>query len=254
MSLYFGFACFVSAIFFLVLSQITNTQLKGVNAWNKPFKFAVSIMLYSWTMAWYCYYLPSFTISLFNWAVIILLGYEIIYIAIQAGRGQLSHYNNSSPFYLVLFRLMGLAATLVTLYTAYIGVLFFRNDLPGLPLTYLWSIRLGILIFVVFSFEGALMGGRMAHTVGAEDGSNGVPLLNWNKKFGDLRVAHFIGMHALQVLPILAYYLIKNTTVIFIVSIVNGLLALYTLILALNGKPFHKLFKFIKQTDKWMIQ
>ena len=237
---YFGLICFVLAIIFLLLNKTTTIQLKGVNAWNKPFKFAFSIMLYSWSMAWYCYYLPFFNIYVFNWVVIILFGFEIIYIAIQAGRGQLSHYNNSTPLYLVLFQLMGLAATLVTLYTAYVGVLFFQNDFPDLPLAYLWSIRSGILIFVVFSFEGALMGGRMSHTVGGEDGSIGIHLLKWSKKFGDLRVSHFIGMHALQVLPILAFYVIRNTKAIFIVSILYGLLALYTLIQALTGKPFHK--------------
>lgn len=239
---YFGLICFVLSFVFLLLTKISNIQVAGVNAWNKPFKFALSIMLYSWTMAWYCYYKPAFNITLFSWAVIVLLGFEIVYIAIQAGRGQLSHYNMRTPFYLVLFQLMGLAATLVTLYTAYIGLLFFQNSFPDLPAAYLWSIRLGIIIFVVFSFEGVLMGGRMSHTVGAEDGSIGIPLLKWSKQFGDLRVAHFIGMHALQVLPIFAYYFVKNTKAVFMVSALYGLLALYTLIQALNGKPFHKLW------------
>ena len=238
---YFGLICFVLSIFFLLLTKISNIQVAGVNAWNKPFKFSMSIMFYSLTMAWYCHYLPSFNITLFNWAVIILLGFEIGYIAIQAGRGQQSHFNMSSPFYSVLFQLMGLAATLITLYTAYVGFLFFQNNFPDLPSAYLWGIRLGIVIFVIFSFEGALMGARMSHTVGGQDGGIGIPLLKWNKLFGDLRVAHFIGMHALQILPLLAFYLLKNTKAIFIVSALYGLLAFFTLIQALNGKPFHKL-------------
>jgi len=238
---YFGLICFVLSIFFLLLTKISNIQVARVNAWNKPFKFSMSIMFYSLTMAWYCHYLPSFNITLFNWAVIILLGFEIGYIAIQAGRGQQSHFNMSSPFYSVLFQLMGLAATLITLYTAYVGFLFFQNNFPDLPSAYLWGIRLGIVIFVIFSFEGALMGARMSHTVGGQDGGIGIPLLKWNKLFGDLRVAHFIGMHALQILPLLAFYLLKNTKAIFIVSALYGLLAFFTFIQALNGKPFHKL-------------
>lgn len=237
---YFGLICLVLTIVFLILATTTTRKLKGVNIWNKPAKFASSILLYSWSMAWYCHYLPSFNIGAFNWTVIFLLGFEIIYIALQAGRGQLSHFNNSSTFYLVMFQLMGLAATLVTLYTAYIGILFFGNNFSDLPMSYLWSIRLAIVIFVIFSFEGALMGARMAHTVGGEDGSAGLPLLKWSKKFGDLRVAHFIGMHALQVLPVLAYYFVENTNVIFIVSAFYLLLACYTLIRALKGKPFFK--------------
>ncbi len=238
---YFGLICFASAIIFLLLTKISSVEVARANAWNKPFKFAAATMLYSWSMAWYCYYLPSFNIDLFNWAIIVLLGFEVIYIAIQAGRGQPSHYNMSTPLYAFLFQLMGLAAVLVTVYTAYVGLLFFSNDFPDLPLSYIWGIRLGIVIFVIFSFEGALMGGRMAHTVGAEDGSIGIPLLKWSKKFGDLRIAHFIGMHALQVLPFLAFYFLKNTKAILIASALYGLLACYTLAQALSGKPFHKL-------------
>jgi hypothetical protein len=84
-------------------------------------------------MAWYCAYLPDFNIKMFNWTVVVLWSFEIIYIAAQAAKGQLSHYNHSTPLYSALYAMMALAATIVTVYTAYIGYLFFRNEFTGLP-------------------------------------------------------------------------------------------------------------------------
>ena len=135
---------------------------------------------------------------------------------------------------------MAIAATLVTLYTAYIGLLFFTNTFPELPTYYLWSIRLGIVIFVIFSFEGFAMGSSLNHSVGALNDNSNLFIVGWSKTVGDLRVSHFIGMHALQILPVLSYYVLKNTKLTIGISIVYGLLALLTLIQALQGKPLIK--------------
>jgi NO-binding membrane sensor protein with MHYT domain len=132
---------------------------------------------------------------------------------------------------------MGLAATLVTLYTAYIGALFFTQSFSDLPLYYIWAIRLSILIFVIFSFQGFLMGSRMNHSVGALNDNSNWFIIGWSKTVGDLRVSHFIGMHALQVLPLLSFYIFKNTKATVIISVLYLLLATYTLAQALKGKP-----------------
>jgi len=234
---YFGLVCLIASGIFIVLAQTTSTEVFGVNAWYKPFKFAFSTMLYAWAMGWYCHYLTDFNLSWFNWSVIILLGFEITYIALQAGRGQLSHFNDSSQFYSMMFGIMGLAATAVTLYTAYIGFLFFKQSFPELPLYYVWAIRLGIILFVIFAFEGAAMGSRMSHSVGAINDNSNWFIVGWSKTVGDLRVAHFIGMHALQFLPFVAFYVLKNTKAAIILSILYGLLAVFTLYQALQGKP-----------------
>jgi NO-binding membrane sensor protein with MHYT domain len=134
--------------------------------------------------------------------------------------------------------MMALAATLVTLYTAYVAYQFFTHSFPQLPTYYLWAIRLSLLIFVVFSFEGFAMGSRMSHSIGALNDNSNLWILGWSKTVGDLRVSHFIGMHALQVLPILSFYLIKNTKGTIAVAVLYGLLALVTLGQALQGKPF----------------
>ena len=235
---YYGVVCLVLALLFFVLSKTTTIQVYGVNAWLKPFKFALSTFFFAWAMGWYCYYLPDFNAQLFNWSVILLLGFEIAYIAIMAGKGELSHYNTSSPLYASLFSMMALAATLVTLYTAYIAFQFFTHSFLQLPTYYLWAIRLSLLIFVVFSLEGFAMGSRMSHSVGALNDNSNLWILGWSKTVGDLRVAHFIGMHALQVLPVLSYYLIKNTKGTIVLAVLYGLLALVTLVQALQGKPF----------------
>ena len=234
---WFGLLCLSLSIIFLVLTKITSTQVHGVNAWFKPFKFAVSIGLFSWTMALYCDYLSDFNVTPFNWTVITLFGFELIYIIFQASKGQLSHFNISTPTHSLIYSLMGLIAVLVTLYTAYIGLLFLTQSFPNLPNYYVWSIRLGILIFIVFSFEGGLMGSRMNHSVGAINDNSNWWILGWSKTVGDLRVSHFIGMHALQILPLLSFYIFKNTKATIVISIIYGLLATTTLVQALNGKP-----------------
>lgn len=239
---WFGCVCLLTAFVFFLLSRLYPLHVLGVNAWYKPLKFALSTFLYSWAMAWFIYYLPSFDVKLFSWSVVILLGFEVAYIALQAGRGQLSHYNVTTPLYSALFSAMALAATLVTLYTAYIAVLFFANDFVMLPDYYVWAIRLGLVIFVIFSFEGFAMGSRMTHSVGIEDGSRGIPFFNWSLSHGDLRIAHFIGMHALQVLPLLSFYVLKNTKATIFVAILYGLLAVLVLIQALNGISIFKTF------------
>jgi len=237
---YFGLICLVLAIIFLLMSKISDLQVYNVSAWYKPFKFALSTTLYAWAMAWFCFYLKDFNIQWFNAAVIILLGFEIAYIAIQAGRGQLSHYNLSNGFYSFMYTLMALAASAVTIYTAYVGWLFFKGDFPQLPDYYLWAIRLGIIIFVIFSFEGFVMGSKLTHTIGGVDGGEGLPLLNWSTKFGDPRIAHFIGMHALQVLPLLSFYLLKNSKITIVVAFLYAALAIFTLVQALQGKALFK--------------
>lgn len=237
---WFGTVCLGFAGICLVLGQVTGTQVFNVNAWVKPFKFACSTWLFVWAMGWYIHYLPGFDHRYYDWTVILLLGWEIGYIALRAAQGQLSHFNVSTSANANWYSLMAAAITVVTVYTAYIGLLFFTSRVAPLEAHYLWAVRAGILLFVVFAFEGFVMGSRMTHTVGGPDGTRGWPLLHWSYTHGDLRIAHFIGMHALQVLPILSFYLLRNTKATLAFATAYGLLAIAVLFLALNGRPLVK--------------
>lgn len=238
----FGGICLILAVLLIIISFFSPIQVKGTNAWYKPIKFALSTWVYAWAMGYFTGHLSSgWHIDLFNWAIIITLSFEIIYITFQAARGQLSHFNLSTPLYSALYSLMAIAATVATLFTAYIGVLFFTEPIPELSETYLWSIRLGIILFVIFALEGFVMGSRLSHTIGAEDGGKGLPFLNWSTKFGDPRVAHFIGMHALQVLPLLATFLVKDLWLILLIALLYAALAFWVLFQALNAQPLIKI-------------
>jgi len=239
---YFGSICLIASVICLVLMRFTQTKVLGINAWIKPFKFFLSSWIFVWTMGWILFYIQDTQkVSLYNWVVIVVLSFENIYIAIKAAKGQLSHFNISSPFNSIMFSLMGIAISIMTLWTGYIGVLFFTNSFPTLPPAYLLGLRLGIVFFVVFAFQGGVMGQKLAHTVGAIDGGTGLPLTNWSTQHGDLRIAHFIGMHALQIIPLCSYYITTNIWATAIFGLVYVVVTTYLFVQALRGKPLIKL-------------
>lgn len=233
-----GLACAGASLLSGLLIVTTHTSVLGTNAWYKPLKFFLSTTIFVWSMGWYTGYLTnSSAVIAYSWGMIALFMFEDGYIALQAARGQLSHFNVSASFYIIMYGLMALGAVGISVWTAYIGFSFFRHDFPQLPPAYLWGIRLGLIVFVLFSMEGLVMGVLFRHTIGAPDGGPGLPVLNWSRTHGDLRIAHFLGMHALQVLPILGYYLVQNVKGVVLLGLVYGLLTTAIFVQALQGKP-----------------
>lgn len=232
---YFGMLCLLSAVLLFIISRFSDLQVNAVNAWYKPVKFSLSMGLFSLTMGWYTGYLTGYNLTVYNWTVVACLGFEVFYVAFQAARGQLSHYNTTSALYTSLTVMMALAAIAATLFTGYIGVLFCTGKFPGLPDYYVWSIRLGIFIFVVFALEGAAIGANGSPHVGSTEGKV-IPFLHWSLTHGDLRTAHFVGMHALQILPLLAYFVFKDIKTVLFLGLIYTLLAVFCLVYALNGK------------------
>jgi hypothetical protein len=234
----FWFGCLngLTAVVLACCSLVNPIEFGGTNAWYKPIKFALSTIILSWSLGWYWGYLKlGKDLTVTNWVIVITLAFEVLYIAWQASLGKASHYNRSTPFYSFMFNLMALAASIATLAVAYIGIKFCRPIPVKLPNYYLWSIRFGIFLFVIFSFEGFVMGGNLAHTVGGPESSKGLPFINWSLSYGDLRIAHFIGMHALQILPLLAWFVLKNTKLVVLSAVLYFLLATLILVQALRG-------------------
>lgn len=234
-----GWLCWLGAFVCMLLYQADTTFVTGINAWIKPIKFFSSIAIVSWTMAWLLIYLdePKKT-KTYSWVLVVTMAIEMAIIVFQAANGRRSHFNITSPLNSILFAIMGVAITTFTLWTGYICLLFFRKKTYTIADTYVWGIRLGLLFFVIFSFEGGLMVQRMAHTVGAIDGSPGLPFFNWSREYGDLRVAHFFGMHSLQVLPLMGAYFTNSVKQLFLFAVLYFILVAVFLAQALLVVPF----------------
>ncbi|GAA4384643.1 hypothetical protein [Hymenobacter koreensis] len=195
----------------LLLWPIDERTVTGLNVWIKPAKFGASGVLYLWTLAWLLADLPAAVQRQVRWLSIgvgISMAVEILCIAVQAARGTTSHFNIGSAFDGLLFAVMGWFIMLNTIMLVWALWLTLRHR-PFGSAAWVWGIRLGLLLFLVGSAVGGSMISNMGHTVGAADGGPGLPVLGWSTRHGDLRAAHFLGLHALQALPLFALGLMR---------------------------------------------
>ncbi|MBC8044661.1 MAG: hypothetical protein IAF08_14590 [Rhizobacter sp.] len=199
------------ALFFILLAVMpfeTRTVM-GINLWIKPAKFAISVVIFTWTMAWLLHDVRSDSwFGFITWGIAAAMIAEMIPITVQAARGVQSHFNITTPLDGAVFSFMGAAIFFNTLLLVMATAVFFRTE-TGLAAAYLWGIRLGLIISILASIEGGYMAARLQHSVMVADGGAGLPFVNWSTKGGDLRVAHFVGLHALQLLPLAGWLLYR---------------------------------------------
>ncbi|MEU4807491.1 hypothetical protein [Actinosynnema sp. NPDC023587] len=243
-------------VFTLLMSAITLVSLAGLVVddrilvgspiWFKPFKFGVSLALYGATLAW----MLTFTTRLRRtawWAgTVVAVGgtAEMVVVVGQVVRGRQSHFNALTPLDAMLFDAMGVTIAVVWLMHALIAVALLRSKftdrVAGL------AIRLGLLLGLVGLALGALMSGPTdvegiigAHTVGLPDGGPYLPVTGWSTAGGDLRVPHFVGIHALQVIPLLTVAFGRRANPRLVWALTLSYAGLVTLVLwqALRGQP-----------------
>ncbi|MBX7266963.1 hypothetical protein KIF24_13610 [Micromonospora sp. Llam7] len=191
--------------------------LTGVPIWLKPFKFSVSFVLYGLTLAWLLSLLRRRS-RVAEWAATVVVAMavvEMIVIVGQVLRGTTSHYNETSSLNAALWQLMGTAIIVLFIAHLVIGIVVLRQPIADRAGRYAIGLGLGLallgmLVAIPMTLPGqapAVEGIAGAHSVGVADGGPGLPLVGWSTTGGDLRIGHFVGLHGMQLLPILALLL-----------------------------------------------
>lgn len=202
------------AVLALAARFASTTEVTGLNQWDKPLKFALSGVIYLVTWSWLIGQLTRGrrVARVAGTVIAVMLALEVAIIGAAAAAGTTSHFNVATPLSATLWSVMGVSIIVLWVANLVIAALLFRNPL-GDPARTL-AIRLGAVISLVGLALGGLMtsptaqqladfqGIAGAHTVGLPDGGPGLPILGWSTVAGDLRIPHFVGMHALQALPI----------------------------------------------------
>jgi hypothetical protein len=243
-------ALMLLALVVVTLLSISDTRLiLGINPWIKPMKFLTSITIFLWTVAWF---MPETRPNqklrnIVRWTIGSAMLIEIACIIFQSARGTTSHFNIRSALDAVIFTTMGITIAVNTA-AMILFLAIIRRDTPATRAGYIWGIRLGVAIFLLASAEGGLIVSNNAHTVGAPDGGPGLPFVNWSTRNGDLRIAHFFGMHAMQALPLLGFFLDRSRgdnplglssprNIVIAVSLLWAAIMGALLLLALRGQP-----------------
>jgi hypothetical protein len=198
-------ACAVAAV---AMQFVDAREVNGVNAWIKPAKFFVSLAIQFGTVALALYLLPavergarSMTI-----AIALMLGWgwlEMAYLVFRAARAEASHFNVATPIDAAAYGLMGIGAVSMTVIGGYVGYRLWQRRRAGL-----WheALGLGLMLGALLgTVAGAYMSAQTGHGVGGDPtDATGTGLFGWSTTGGDLRVAHFVGLHAAQIVPLVA--------------------------------------------------
>ncbi|MEQ9086910.1 MAG: hypothetical protein RIE23_06900 [Pontimonas sp.] len=231
----------------VLLYAIDTREILGVSVWEKPLKFLISATVYATTFSWLYAFVDKGKklASLMGSLIAIMLVVELIAITGMASVGSTSHFNVSTPFNIAVWSVMATAISIVWVATFLLSAGLWNSGRMSadLRLAVRWAIGLGLAgMGIAFTMTPPQpqqtlpenwAGVAGAHTVGAADGGPGLPFFGWSTEAGDLRVSHFFGLHALQVLPLVALLLsVLVASDRLRVATITGVATSYTLVVA----------------------
>jgi hypothetical protein len=227
----------------LVLLPFDTVQVGGRYRLIKPLNFTMSMAMYLATVVILLDYLRAsmWLKKVIGWGVSICI---LTAITLQAARGTTSHFNNSTPFDSAVSSLMDIVDPLNGVFVLVLLIFAIQVKYDVSRSSQL-GIAFGIFLFLAGSAIGGVMVAQGQSVVGVAPGGPGLPVLNWSTTGGDFRVAHFLGIHALQILPIAGWLIDRlkglprraKPTAVVAVSAGYVVLMGFVFMQAMNGVP-----------------
>jgi hypothetical protein len=233
----------------LLWSLIDPRLLDGVPVWLKPAKFSLSFVIHFGTLALIVTALSpdlrrSRHIAVAGSVMAVSFMVEMAYLFLQAAQAQHSHFNLDTTFHLVAYQIMGIGAVLLIVMPVLVAHVAQRETAfgPNTRQGIWWGALLSLGLTLVVA--GYLSSGT-GHFVGTPSpGAATLPLFGWSAEVGDLRPAHFLSLHALQVLPLLGLWADRSGrsgAVIPLAATLYGLATAAVFVQALMGLPLIRL-------------
>lgn len=241
--------CLLGAVPVVIAALLDDRQVNDVNIWLKPLKFFMSLAIYYATLAWFHGYLPREVRARRIGRVIVGLPLvvgllEMTWLLATAAVGQAAHFNQSAAVYAISYSLAGVGATLLMATALTTGVLVGRGREPALPPAFREAILLGsVIAFVGTMVTAGFLASGSGHWVGGvHSDAGGLPLLGWSRTGGDLRIAHFFSLHALQAVPLLGWVATRSAAargraVVWVGAALYAAWITFTFVEALAGRP-----------------
>ena len=197
----YGLIMLLALVFCYVWSLSDHRLIREVGVWVKPMKFMLSTALFALTTVWVLKVAHSDLdqMPVYPWIVALLVLtslFEVVYISYQASQGSASHYNVSDPFHAFMFGVMAVAAVGLTFSQAWLAWEIW-NEQKGADLRVeTLGVILGLsMTFVLSTISGFMLGGNQPPS------GQGIPIVGWHL-YKDIRPAHFLGVHAQQLIPL----------------------------------------------------
>jgi hypothetical protein len=236
-------AMLVLSVLCIVLQQVDTRLLNGANIWHKPAKFFFSIAVQFATVGWGLSLLPESEQARrgVSWSVkaMVAAGWlEMVYILFRAARAEASHFNHSTVTADVLYSLMGLGAVTMVMAAAFVGFRLWRNRNDNLLKE---ALALGLIMGAALGgIAGAYMSAQYGHGVGGDvTDAIGTGFFGWSTTGGDLRIAHFAGLHAAQLIPLAGFS--GSRGLVWLVALACLVLTVALLLQAAMGMPLFRL-------------
>jgi hypothetical protein len=139
---------------------------------------------------------------------------------------------------------MGIGALIMLSISGWLGVMILRHGEISNPFVYVAGSSL-VAGSLLGGLTGIFISVHQGHWVGSlHTDAGGLPIFGWSRTGGDLRVAHFFGMHIMQAVPIATWLVSfvvpphRQKAVGLALLCVAILIAIGTFVQAVTGRPF----------------
>ena len=197
-----GALLLASGLIHVAILVVGGRSWEGPLSLRKPATFGLSFGLTLITIVWVVSFLRlgdrarSILLGVFTVACVL----ETALVTLQAWRGVPSHFNLETPFDAFVARTLAAGGFVLVAITLALTVAAFRAN-PSVPISLRIAIRTGFVTLAASLVVGALMIARGMMLVFADDPQGAY------SKGGALKPTHGVTMHAILVLPLLAWLL-----------------------------------------------